>query len=76
QSVTFHTSYGSIKAEIFCDLVPKLSRNFFMLAASNQYDGTKFHRNIKGFMVQGGDPTGTGKGGDSMFGGKLPDEFH
>ncbi|CAN0294714.1 unnamed protein product, partial [Hapterophycus canaliculatus] len=43
---------------------------------SGYYDGTKFHRNIKGFMVQGGDPLGTGKGGESIWGGAFPDEFH
>lgn len=43
---------------------------------SGYYDGTKFHRNIKGFMVQGGDPLGTGKGGESIWGGPFPDEFH
>jgi len=56
--------------------VPKLAENFLALAASNYYNGTLFHRNIKGFMVQGGDPTGTGKGGESIWGGKVADEFH
>lgn len=51
-----------------------VSQNFLALCASNQYDGTKFHRNIKGFMVQGGDPTGTGKGGLSIWGNKFKDE--
>lgn len=61
---------------IFCDIVPKASENFLALAASGYYDDTQFHRNIKGFMIQGGDPTGTGKGGSSIWGGKFKDEFH
>jgi peptidyl-prolyl cis-trans isomerase-like 3 len=46
------------------------------LAASGTYENTLFHRNIREFMVQGGDPTGTGKGGESIWGGFLADEFH
>mmetsp|Transcript_30590 Transcript_30590/g.44970 ORF Transcript_30590/g.44970 Transcript_30590/m.44970 type:complete len:133 (+) Transcript_30590:165-563(+) len=46
------------------------------LCASGYYDNTKFHRNIKTFMLQGGDPTGTGKGGESIWGGAFEDEFH
>ena len=46
------------------------------LCASGYYDGSPFHRNIKGFMVQTGDPTGTGKGGASVWGGEFDDEFH
>jgi len=61
---------------IFCDTIPKASFNFLALAASGYYDNTVFHRNIKGFMLQGGDPTGTGKGGESVWGGTFNDEFH
>jgi peptidyl-prolyl cis-trans isomerase-like 3 len=75
-SVTLHTSLGDLKIELFCDLVPRAAENFLALAASGTYDGTKFHRNMKGFMVQGGDPTGTGKGGESIWGGAMVDEFH
>ena len=50
--------------------------NFLALCASGVYDNTKFHRNIPGFMIQGGDPTGTGKGGESIWGGSFTDEFH
>jgi peptidyl-prolyl cis-trans isomerase-like 3 len=75
-SVTLHTSLGDLKLEIFCDTAPRTSFNFLALAASGAYDGTIFHRNIKGFMIQGGDPTGTGKGGDSIWGGIFDDEFH
>mmetsp|Transcript_7547 Transcript_7547/g.12547 ORF Transcript_7547/g.12547 Transcript_7547/m.12547 type:complete len:161 (+) Transcript_7547:61-543(+) len=75
-SVTLETNLGKIKLEIFCDLVPKASFNFLALAASGYYDSTIFHRNIKGFMVQGGDPSGTGKGGESIWGNGFADEFH
>ena len=74
-SVTLHTNLGDIKVEVFCDQVPRTAENFLALCASGYYDGTVFHRNIKGFMVQGGDPTGTGKGGASIWGGKFADEF-
>lgn len=76
-SVTFHTSLGDIKMEVFCDTAPRTSFNFLALCSSGAYDNTLFpHRNIKGFMAQGGDPTGTGKGGDSIWGGTFDDEFH
>eukprot|EP00618_Florenciella_parvula_P018933 CAMPEP_0119465946 /NCGR_PEP_ID=MMETSP1344-20130328/835_1 /TAXON_ID=236787 /ORGANISM="Florenciella parvula, Strain CCMP2471" /LENGTH=223 /DNA_ID=CAMNT_0007498233 /DNA_START=162 /DNA_END=831 /DNA_ORIENTATION=+ len=74
-SVTLHTSLGEIKIEIACDIVPKAAFNFLALCAAGQYNGTTFHRNMKSFMVQGGDPTGTGKGGDSIWGGTFDDEF-
>lgn len=50
-------------------------QNFLALCGSGYYDGTIFHRNIKGFMIQGGDPTGTGKGGTSIWGKKFNDEI-
>ena len=75
-SVTLHTDLGTLKLEIYCDIVPRTSFNFLALAASGYYDNTLFHRNIKGFMLQGGDPTGTGKGGESIWGGKFNDEVH
>ena len=74
-SITLHTSLGDIKCEIFPNAAPKAAENFLKLSASGYYDGTKFHRNIAGFMLQGGDPTGTGKGGESVFGGTFEDEF-
>merc|ERR1712157_672336 len=73
--VTLHTSLGDIKIEVFCDTAPRTSFNFLALAASGYYNGTRFHRNIKGFIVQGGDPTGKGKGGESVWGGHFADEF-
>ncbi|CAK0862056.1 unnamed protein product [Prorocentrum cordatum] len=61
-SLTIKTNLGVLKVELFCSQVPKACKNFLALAASGYYNGTNFHRNIKGFMLQGGDPTGTGKG--------------
>lgn len=52
-----------------------LVQNFLALCANGYYEGTIFHRNIKGFMIQGGDPTGTGKGGTSIWGKKFNDEI-
>lgn len=75
-AVLLHTTLGDIKLELCCDTAPRTCFNFLALAASGYYDNTLFHRNIKGFMVQGGDPTGTGKGGQSIWGGKFGDEFH
>ncbi|KAK9473989.1 peptidyl-prolyl cis-trans isomerase-like 3 [Dipodascopsis tothii] len=74
-SVTLHTDLGDIKIEVFCSAVPKTAENFLALCASGTYDDTLIHRNIKGFMVQMGDPTGTGKGGESIWGGKFEDEI-
>jgi peptidyl-prolyl cis-trans isomerase-like 3 len=77
-SVTLHTNLGDIKVELFCEQTPRTCENFLALCASSYYDGTAFHRNIKGFMIQGGDPTGTGKGGKSIYAtpnGKFPDEI-
>lgn len=74
-SVTIHTSHGDIKIELYCDLAPKAAKNFLALCAKGYYDNTIFHRNIKGFIIQGGDPTGTGKGGESIYGKTFDDEF-
>ena len=57
-------------------LIENFDQNFLALCASGAYDGTIFHRNMKGFMIQGGDPTGTGKGGESIWGAPFEDEFH
>jgi peptidyl-prolyl cis-trans isomerase-like 3 len=65
-----------LQIELYCDTVPRTTFNFLALAASGYYTGTIFHRNIKGFMLQGGDPTGGGKGGASIWGGKFADEIH
>lgn len=77
-SVTLHTNVGDLKIELFCEQAPRASENFLALCASGYYDNVHFHRNIKGFMIQGGDPTGTGKGGRSIYptpNGKFPDEI-
>ncbi|XP_044177342.1 peptidyl-prolyl cis-trans isomerase-like 3 [Acropora millepora] len=74
-SVTLHTELGDLKIELFCEDTPKASENFLALCASNYYDNCVFHRNIKGFMVQTGDPTGSGKGGKSIWGKKFADEL-
>ncbi|CAE6393828.1 unnamed protein product [Rhizoctonia solani] len=66
-------SHGQI--EVFCEAVPKAAENFLALCASGAYDGCIFHRNIKGFMIQTGDPTGTGKGGQSIWGKPFSDEI-
>jgi cyclophilin family peptidyl-prolyl cis-trans isomerase len=58
QAVTLHTNLGEIKLELYCEEVPRAAENFLALAASGYYNGTLFHRNIRGFMIQGGDPTG------------------
>ena len=56
-----HTDLGDIKVELYVQQCPKTCENFLALAASGRYNGTQFHRNIPGFMVQGGDPTNSGK---------------
>jgi peptidyl-prolyl cis-trans isomerase-like 3 len=74
-SVTLHTTLGNIKLELYCEFCPKACENFLSLCASGYYDGCIFHRNIKGFIVQTGDPTNTGKGGKSIWNEHFEDEF-
>jgi peptidyl-prolyl cis-trans isomerase B (cyclophilin B) len=62
-SATLHTSQGAIALELFDDDAPKTVENFVKLARDGFYDGVIFHRVIPDFMIQGGDPTGTGRGG-------------
>ena len=69
------TSMGEIKLRFFPDAAPKTVQNFKALAKKGYYNGVTFHRVIKDFMIQGGDPTGTGKGGGSSFGENFEDEF-
>lgn len=67
----FHTERGDIKVDLFADRAPKTVNNFVFLARDGFYNGTQFHRVIRDFMVQGGDPLGTGTGGPGY---KWPDE--
>lgn len=60
---------------LFLSLKLFMAQNFLALCASGYYNNTLFHRNVKGFIVQGGDPTGTGKGGSSIYGGMFEDEI-
>lgn len=70
-----HTSLGDIKIQLFPEQAPKAVENFVSLANDNYYDDGVFHRVINDFMIQGGDPTGTGMGGDSKWGAPFEDEF-
>jgi cyclophilin family peptidyl-prolyl cis-trans isomerase len=72
RAVEFQTNHGTFTAELFDDLAPKTAANFADLVAKGYYDGIIFHRVIPGFMIQGGDPTGTGRGGPGYT---IPDEF-
>jgi cyclophilin family peptidyl-prolyl cis-trans isomerase len=69
----FKTERGDIVVELYADRAPLTVENFVNLARSGFYDGTTFHRVIAGFMAQGGDPTGTGRGGPGY---QFGDEFH
>jgi cyclophilin family peptidyl-prolyl cis-trans isomerase len=69
------TSMGNIEIELFAKETPKTVENFVTLAKKGYYKGIIFHRVIKNFMIQGGDPTGTGTGGESAWGGKFEDEI-
>jgi len=71
-----NTNMGGIEIELFADKAPKTVENFVGLAVKDYYNGIIFHRVIDQFMIQGGDPTGTGTGGESYFGGTFEDEFH
>src|ERR671916_1928351 len=70
---TFRTEKGPIRIRLFADKAPETVNNFVFLAREGYFDGTTFHRVIKDFMVQGGDPTGTGAGGPGYL---IADEFH
>ena len=72
---TIKTNHGDMRIKLFPDHAPKTVANFIALSKDGYYDGVIFHRIIKDFMIQGGDPTGTGMGGESIYGESFEDEF-
>ena len=72
--VTLETNQGIIEIKLFSDVAPKTCENFIGLIEKGYYDGIIFHRVIPNFMIQGGDPTGTGRGGESLWGKPFEDE--
>ena len=75
RTAVIETNKGTIKFELLEQDSPKTTENFRLLADKNYYDGVIFHRVIKNFMIQGGDPLGEGYGGESAWGGKFDDEI-
>ncbi len=76
RTAVIETNLGTIKFELLESDAPKTTENFRLLAGKNYYDGVIFHRVIKNFMIQGGDPLGEGYGGESAWGGKFDDEIN
>src|SRR5688500_4263202 len=76
RTAVLQTNKGTIRFELLEADAPKSTENFITLAERGYYDGVIFHRVIKGFMIQGGDPTGTGRGGESAWGGRFKDEIN
>jgi len=74
EMIVLETNVGNIEIELMAEIAPKTCENFTKLVEKGYYDGIIFHRVIKGFMVQGGDPTGTGMGGESIWGKPFEDE--
>lgn len=72
--VVLETTQGNIELKLMPQVAPKACENFMELAKKGYYDGVIFHRVIKNFMIQGGDPTGTGRGGESIWGKPFEDE--
>ncbi|MFP4070334.1 MAG: peptidylprolyl isomerase [Opitutales bacterium] len=72
--VTLETTQGSIQFKLYEDVAPKTCENFTTHVENGYYDGLVFHRIIEDFMIQGGDPTGTGRGGESIWGKPFKDE--
>lgn len=73
--IVLETNQGNIEVKLMPEVAPKACENFTKLVEKGYYDGLIFHRVIKGFMIQGGDPTGTGMGGQSVWGKPFEDEF-
>ena len=76
QTVVFETTQGTFEMELKPQVAPKASENFATHVKNGYYDGLTFHRIIPEFMIQGGDPTGTGAGGESIWGQPFEDEFN
>jgi peptidyl-prolyl cis-trans isomerase-like 1 len=74
--IALDTTIGLITLELYTTHAPKTCTNFTTLVTRGYYDDTLFHRIIPSFMIQGGDPTGTGRGGESCWGGTFADEIH
>lgn len=74
--INMQTTKGLIEIELFPQDAPKASENFSTLVGKGYYDGLTFHRVEAGFVIQGGDPTGTGRGGSSIYGDKFEDELN
>lgn len=75
-SAIMHTTFGDIHLRLFPEFAPKAVENFVTLSRKGYYDNLIFHRIIRNFMIQTGDPLGDGTGGDSMWGTDFEDEFH
>lgn len=75
QIVVLETNQGNIEIKLMPELAPKACENFTKLVEKGYYNGIIFHRVIKGFMIQGGDPTGTGTAGESIWGKSFEDEL-
>jgi len=75
RDAVIETSMGTIVIELYWDHAPKTCKNFYELCSRGYYKNTVFHRVIKDFMIQGGDPTGTGRGGSSIYGKQFEDEI-
>lgn len=76
RTAVIETNKGTIRVEMLESDAPKTTENFITLAQRGYYDGIIFHRVIKNFMIQGGDPTGSGRGGESAWGGRFNDEIN